>query len=72
MLRVTIWDNEFEELIPLDVDYVSNITGNTYGPPAVVSPAKNDSRSDVRARKGQVVAYINPDKVAIYTIEVLD
>lgn len=58
MLKVTIYDNPLDE-DPLelnDVDYVSYVSPDTYGPPALVAPNKGQPPT---ASVGERVVYIN-------------
>lgn len=47
------------------VDYVSLVTGDTYGKPALVAPGKP---GDARAQIGDTVLYINNSLVPFYTV----
>lgn len=67
MLDVAIYDaagrrvSEFD-----DVDYVSLVSPETYGPPALIAPAKP---GQTRAAVGDRVLYINTRLVPMFEIE---
>lgn len=75
MLEVTIYDAEgvqkakFEEDNDTDVDFVSLVSNETYGPPALVAPNRNGQGP--RAQAGDRVLYINtgPGGPAMFKIE---
>lgn len=48
-------------------DYVSLVSDETYGPPALVAPAKGESQP--RARPGDRVLYLNTRFVPAWEIE---
>ena len=73
MLRVTVYalrnaddpkiDPEGTEYS--EIDYVSLVNNETYGPPALIAPA----REGARARVGDRVLYINTALVPLFEIE---
>jgi hypothetical protein len=73
MLEVTIYDNDgrpkakFSEDNDTDVDFVSLVSNETYGPPALVAPNRNGQGP--RANVGDRVLYINTALVPIFQIE---
>jgi hypothetical protein len=50
------------------VDFVSLVSGESYGPPALVAPAKGQTTGP-RARVGQSVLYLNTRFVPMFEIE---
>jgi hypothetical protein len=74
-LTVTIWPTleavaEDEPTTYHEIDYVSLVSGDTYGPPALVAPApKAAAGTKPRARKGDKVLYINTRFVPLFEIE---
>lgn len=51
-------------------DYVSFINGNTYGPPALIAPAKaHNGTAPARAVAGETVIYINLSLVPLCKIK---
>lgn len=54
------------------VDYVSLVSPETYGPPALVAPSHNSGRAPTAIRRsgvGECVLYINTSLVPFWTIE---
>lgn len=52
------------------VDFVSNVNGGSFGPPALIAPSPKDPPgSKPKARPGQKVLYINTSLVPLYAIE---
>lgn len=68
-LEVTLYDSQGEETANFygdyAVDYVSLVTGDTYGPPAVIAPGPAGTP---RAAIGQRVLYINTRHVPSFEI----
>lgn len=57
-LKLAVWkDIETEPIEEDGIDWISYVAPTTYGPPALVAPAKG--QSEARARPGQKVRYIN-------------
>ncbi len=50
-----------------EVDYVSLVNSDTFGPPPLVAPTRD--RNDPRARDGDRVLYINTNIVPAFLIE---
>lgn len=65
MLHVTVYDKDGSEEWD-DIDYVSLVSPETYGPPALIAPARDGV---ARARVGETVLYINTRLVPVYKIE---
>lgn len=51
-----------------DIDFVSLISDESYGPPALIAPLRANDPS-TRATAGQIVMYINTKFVPMFTIE---
>jgi hypothetical protein len=69
-LRVEFFDPDMEAEGVLDeitVDFVSLVSDQTWGPPALVAPNPKNPGAK-RATPGQRVLYINPSKVAAFAI----
>lgn len=69
MLVVTVYDElkgEGQEYH--DVDYVSLISDESYGPPALIAPTRSADLG-ARATVGQLVMYINTKFVPMFSIE---
>ena len=75
MLNVTLYpDAESIETnggLTTEVEYVSLINSNTYGPPALVAPSSSP-RDLHRAEPGETVLYINTNLVPAFTIQELE
>lgn len=73
MLEVTLYDEtgkvtgEFKEDNDTDVDYVSLVSPETYGPPALIAP--NRQGQGPRAAVGERVLFINTRLVPVFKIE---
>lgn len=72
MLEVRVFDGEgrvvaqFLESDDTAVDFVSLVSNETYGPPALVAPARG---LNTRAEVGDRVLYINTALVPMFQIE---
>lgn len=70
MLEVTVYtiDPENGELIDnnFDVDYVSLVNHETYGPPALVAPNRGEAP---KARPGDSVLFVNTSVVHAFRID---
>jgi hypothetical protein len=72
MLTVTIFQDleDSEGTIHENIDYVSLVSDETYGPPALVAPTRD--QSGPKARPGETVLYINTKFVPLFEIERVD
>ena len=70
MLEVTIYNTDGSVAQKFDgdneVDYVSLVNNETYGPPALIAPARNPN--DTRAAVEEHVLYINTNIVPLFKI----
>lgn len=71
-LTVTVYEGLDQESVDNPnifegVDYVSLVSDETYGPPALVAPAKGEQRP--RAQVGDRVLYLNTRFVPAWEIE---
>jgi hypothetical protein len=68
MLEVTVYEtiNEDEPVIYEDIDYVSLVSDETYGPPALIAPNRGSDLA--RARIGQTVLYLNTHYIPMFSI----
>ena len=71
MLTVTLFNpnpqnGELEDGTEFEVDYVSLFNSETFGPPPLVAPGKD--QRDPRAREGDKVLYINTNLVPAFSI----
>lgn len=65
MLGVTLYGQDrTQPPIEVEVDYVSFVNADTYGPPPLIAPGDNR-----RANEGEVVLYINTSVVPAFEIE---
>ncbi len=73
-LTVTVWPDveaiaENEPQVYNEIDYVSLVSGETYGPPALVAPPpKAPAGTKPRAQRGDDVLYINTSLVPMFQI----
>lgn len=71
MLKVTLYpDAESitdDKGLEFEVDYVSLVNNQTYGPPALVAPSSH-GRDTKRAEPGQEVLYINTNLMPAFSI----
>lgn len=68
MLEVTIYDAAGNEVKTFeDIDYVSFVAPTTYGPPALIAPAKTAPKPI--AQVNDRVLYINTGLVPMWAIE---
>lgn len=51
-----------------DIDFVSLISEESYGPPALIAPTRNPDPG-ARATVGQIVLYLNTKFVPMFSIE---
>lgn len=76
MLEVTIHKtlNDPDPVTYDGIDYVSLVSGDTYGPPPLIAPTKGPKgeRNSPLARPGQTVLYINTRFVPMWEIERID
>lgn len=66
MLKVTIYGSGEEEDVFDGVDYVSLVNEDTYGPPPLVAPTKQEPRP--LAKVAERVLYINTRLVPLFEI----
>ena len=69
-LRVTVINGSVSneglpEDIEVEVDYVSFVNGDTFGPPPLIAPA----REGARASAGEKVLYVNTHLVPLIEVE---
>lgn len=70
MLEVTVYPSlEDDEPIVQTVDFVSLVSDETYGPPALVAPSKGQPPT---AKKDHVVLYLNTRYIPMFEIRRLD
>lgn len=69
MLEVTVYDSpsQTDPQVFEHIDFVSLISNETYGPPALIAPARGGQGP--RARPGDRVLYINTALVPMFEIE---
>lgn len=69
MLEVTVYDtiNEDSPVVYSDINYVSLVSDETYGPPALIAPNRGSDMA--RARIGETVLYLNTRFVPMFSIE---
>ncbi len=73
-LTVTVWPDaeaiaDSTPQVYNDIDYVSLVSGQTYGPPALVAPPpKSAAGTKPRAQKGDDVLYINTNYIPMFMI----
>ena len=60
MLHILLHLPDKDDALEFEADYLSSITGGTYGPPAVAAPS--GGRPPL-AKEGDLVVYVNTDKV---------
>lgn len=66
-LVVTVYDEAGGEGTDyVGIDYVSLISDESYGPPALIAPARDPGS---RATVGQVVLYLNTKFIPMFSIE---
>jgi hypothetical protein len=75
MLTVTTYSFDSEDGGALSedevftVDYVSQFTAGTHGPPALVAPGRESGQSvPAKARPGETVLYLNTGLIPAFTI----
>lgn len=68
-LIVTVYDEAGEEIEEFPgMDFVSLISDESYGPPALIAPTRSPDPA-ARATVGQIVLYLNTKFVPMFTIE---
>jgi hypothetical protein len=69
MLEVTVYSsiNETDPVIYEGVDYLSLVSDETYGPPALVAPAKGQPGGP-KAQVGERVLYLNTKFIPMFEI----
>jgi hypothetical protein len=78
MLDVTLYNIDGEVIQTFhdddneSVDYVSLVSNETYGPPALIAPARGRDAQGPRARAGETVLYINTGVVPFWDITRLE
>lgn len=68
-LEVTVYENvnQSEPVVYEDVDYLSLVSDQTYGPPALVAPAKGAATAP-KAQIGERVLYLNTKFIPMFEI----
>lgn len=75
MLKVTLYETPADpQPVEVEVDYVSLVSPETYGPPALIAPVHRPAdagtaRAPKRAVVGESVLYINTRLVPVWEIE---
>ena len=71
MLEVTVYDSpsQTDPQVFEHIDFVSLISNETYGPPALIAPSRGNpttSNGPVRAKIGERVLYVNTNLVPVF------
>lgn len=68
MLKITIYESPTDDtpVVFENINYVSYVSGNTYGPPALVAPAKAADKPT--AKVDETVLYINTGMIPLWEI----